>query len=138
MGCSGEVAEPPLRYVVFGGNCAATPARFVLEGTSGTPADLRLTPNAVQASVPRRLRQRLMLDPGDGVVTKPSLLGRDALEPYTPRHQFSYFPLAYTFLLCEEHDALTNNVSFRDNLLDVLLTQSKPWELHKDHAVDGS
>jgi hypothetical protein len=76
-----------------------------------------------------------MYDPGDGIVTKPSLLARDVLSPHTPRHKFSYFPLAYSFLLCAEHLALTGNRHFQANLLDVLLTRARPWELHKDHTL---
>jgi hypothetical protein len=30
--------------------------------------------------------------------------------------------------LCEEHDQLTGNVNFQDNLLDVQLTRKLPWE----------
>ena len=71
-----------------------------------------------------------MFDPGDGTVTKPSLLARDTLNPLTPRHAFSYFPLGFAFLLCEDHSTLTGNAHFQNNLLEVLLTRARPWELH--------
>ncbi len=132
-GCPG-VVEPPLKLVVFGGNCSLTPARWVLEeDPSGTP-EVRFSPGGIRNPHPDIDYQRLMYDPGDGTVTKPSLLARDALSPNTPRHAFSYFPLAYSFLLCEAHATLTSNAHFQANLLDVLLTQALPWELHKDHA----
>jgi hypothetical protein len=40
-----------------------------------------------------------------------------------------FLPIAYWFFLCERHDQLTNNVNFQDNLLNVLLTRSLPWEM---------
>lgn len=133
-GCS-EAAEPPVKLVVFGGNCAATPSRWVVEKDSTGQKVVRFSPRQIRSKVPGVDYQDLMYDPGDGTVTKPSLLARDALSPHTPRHRFSYFPLAYSFLLCAEHSELTGNRHFQANLLDVLLTKARPWELHKDHTL---
>lgn len=135
--CADEVAEPPLRLVVFGGNCDLTPARIVIEESRRHGSVPRFTPGAVRDRVDGIDYDRLMLDPGDGTVTKPSLLARDALSPYTPRHEYSYFPLDHAFLLCSSHARLTGNPHFQANLLDVLLTRARPWELHKDHAYDA-
>jgi hypothetical protein len=71
---------------------------------------------------------RLMLEPGDGEVTKPSLLAREALNPVAPRNDALFFPLAYAFFLCENHERLTGNINFQDNLLNVLLARERPWE----------
>ena len=133
-GCA-EVSEPPIKLVVFGGNCNATPARWVLEEMPDEKSLVRFSPGQVANPNPQVDYRQLMLDPGDGTVTKPSLLARDALSPHTPRHEYSYFPLAYSFLLCERHATLTGNPHFQANLLDVLLTRALPWELHKDHAA---
>lgn len=65
---------------------------------------------------------RPMLEPGDGLVTKASLLGRTILDPSIPRHRYSFFPLDYSFFLCEEHDTLPANPSFLDDLLHALLS----------------
>jgi hypothetical protein len=35
------------------------------------------------------------------------------------------------FFLCEHHEQLTNNNSFQDSLLNVLLTRTLPWETTK-------
>ena len=129
-GCP-EFSEPPVRLVVFGGNCNLTPSAWVLEQSEGE-SQVRFSPEAITAPVPGIDYTTLMYDPGDGTVTKPSLLARDVLSPNTPRHEFSYFPLAYSFLLCEHHATLSSNTHFQDNLLDVLLTNALPWELHKD------
>ena len=111
----------PLPLIVFGGDCDLTPARLVVEEVKGESV-LRMHPDEIT----NRLRgidyHALMLEPGDGLVTKSSLLGRDALDPTVPRHKWSFFPLDYSFFLCEPHDNLTGNVSFQDNLLNALLS----------------
>lgn len=124
-----SVAEPvsPIRYVLFGGDCHLTPARLLVERVDGhdltrlSPADIA----APRAGVPY---DELMLEPGDGRVTKPSLLARETLDPSAPQHEDSFLPVAYPFFLCEYHQALTSNINFQDNLLNVLLTRHLPWE----------
>jgi hypothetical protein len=64
---------------------------------------------------------------GDGEVTKPSLLARQALNPVTPRNDALFFPLAYAFFLCENHERLAGNINFQDNLLSVLLERERTW-----------
>jgi pimeloyl-ACP methyl ester carboxylesterase len=122
--------EPPssIRYVLFGGDCDLTPARLVLEQVAGTPV-ARLRPGDIRAPVPGVPYAELMLEPGDGSVTKPSLLARETLDPSAPQSEDSVIPIAYWFFLCEHHSRLTGNVNFQDNLLNVLLTRSLPWEM---------
>jgi hypothetical protein len=62
-----------------------------------------------------------MLEPGDGTITKSSLLARHALNPAVPRHKYIYFPLDYSLFLCEGHSTLTANIHFQNNLLHALL-----------------
>jgi len=62
-----------------------------------------------------------MLEPGDGSVTKPSLLARNSLSPTSMKA--GTIPLAYPMFLCEEHSQLTGNINFQDNLLNILLEQ---------------
>jgi pimeloyl-ACP methyl ester carboxylesterase len=118
----------PIRYVLFGGDCTLTPARLALEDENGRPA-VRLYPDAIRNPVPGVRYSELMLEPGDGRVTKPSLLARETLDPMAPQSEDSFLPVAYWFFLCERHDQLTNNLNFQDNLLNVLLTRSLPWEM---------
>lgn len=118
----------PIRYVLFGGDCALTPARLALEDEDGK-AMVRLHPGDIRRPVPGVEYDELMLEPGDGRVTKPSLLARETLDPSAPQSEDSFLPVAYWFFLCEKHDQLTNNVNFQDNLLNVLLTRSLPWEM---------
>jgi pimeloyl-ACP methyl ester carboxylesterase len=117
----------PIRYVLFGGDCTLTPARLLLEDSGGQPV-ARLYPDQVTQRLPQVNYDELMLEPGDGRVTKPSLLARETLDPSAPQNEDSFLPVAYFFFLCERHDQLTNNVNFQDNLLNVLLTPNLPWE----------
>jgi len=111
----------PLPLIVFGGDCELTPARLVAEESLDGP-HLRLTPDEISNPIAGIDYAALMLEPGDGTVTKASLLGRDSLDPTIPRNKWSYFPLDYAFFLCEPHSRLTTNVSFQDNLLQALLS----------------
>lgn len=117
------VAEPKrgVRPIVLGGDCELTPARLAVEEVDGDSV-LRLWPQQIEKPVPGVDYDMLMLEPGDGTVTKASLLAREALDPTVPRHEWSHFPLRYSFFLCERHDRLTGNPSFQDNLLHALLS----------------
>lgn len=118
----------PIRYVLFGGDCELTPARMALEIENGIP-HARLNPAQIKTPRSGVSYDQLMLEPGDGRVTKPSLLARETLDPTAPQHEESFLPIAYWFFLCERHDRLTNNINFQDNLLNVLLTRQLPWEM---------
>ena len=118
-----SVEAPPggVEPTLFGGNCNLTPARLVVEEVAGE-SWLRLWPDKIrntQAGVDYSL---LMLEPGDGTVTKASLLGRDVLDPGVSRHRYLHFSPAKTFFFCENHETLTGNITFQDNLLQSLLS----------------
>lgn len=119
--------KSPVRYIVFGGSCELTPARILVEEHQGESM-VRLYPDQIANPLPGINYSQLMLEPGDGRVTKPSLFAREALDPSVPRHKYSYFPLDYAMMLCESHDTLTGNIHFQDNLLNVLLTKDIPAE----------
>jgi hypothetical protein len=94
----------------------------------GHRAVARLYPEEIEHPYPGVPYDLVMMEPGDGRVTKPSLLARDTLDPTAPQLDESFIPIAYWFFLCERHDRLTSNASFQDNLLNVLLTKHLPWE----------
>jgi pimeloyl-ACP methyl ester carboxylesterase len=123
----GDVKDSPERLIVFGGDCTPTPARLLVEPDEDYSV-VRLFPSEISHPQKGVDYVRLMLEPGDGQVTKPSLLARDNLNPAVPRQDWAFFPLAYSFLLCEEHSHLTGNPSFQNNLLNVLLTVERPLE----------
>ena len=109
-------------FIVFGGNCELTPARALLEETQSENFELRFSPKEITKPVPGVDYKQILLEPGDGRVTKASLLARQSFDPTVRRHRYSNFPLDYSLFLCEKHDKLAGNISFQDNLLNVLLS----------------
>lgn len=130
-----SVPVPDLEYsiVAFGGNCKATPARLLVEEVKGI-SEVRLWPKDIENKAKGVNYERLMLEPGDGRVTKPSMLAKDFLAPTRARHKYSFFPLDYAFFLCHGHGQLTGNVNFQDNLLNVLLERSHE-EMHEEMGM---
>ncbi|MBM7070834.1 hypothetical protein JQC92_02110 [Shewanella sp. 202IG2-18] len=112
--------NPEYSIIAFGGNCNPTPARIVFENINGKLVS-RLTQDEIERPLSNVNYKRIMLEPGDGVVTKPSLLARDYLNPNIPRMKDNFFPLDYAFFLCNPHRGLTGDVNFQDNLLNELL-----------------
>jgi pimeloyl-ACP methyl ester carboxylesterase len=60
------------RYVVFGGDCHLTPTRLVVEEVDGV-STICLSPDDIKNKTPGVDYERLMLEPGDGTVSKASL-----------------------------------------------------------------
>lgn len=115
------VHDPQVRFIVFGGDCLLTPARSVVEQI-GDKWELRLTPAEIVSPLPGVDYDRLMLEPGDGRVTKASLIAKRTIDPTVARHEFSFFPMDYPVFLCERHIRLTRNIDFQNNLLHALLS----------------
>ena len=111
----------PYKLIVLGGDCALTPARVVVEEVNEV-SEVRLWPNKIKYPLAGVDYDRIMLEPGDGTVTKSSLLARETLDPSVPRHRWVSFPLDYPIFLCESHTALTGNITFQDALLNTLLS----------------
>jgi pimeloyl-ACP methyl ester carboxylesterase len=109
------------KKIGFGGDCLLTPARLLVEEVRGV-SEVRLWPHEISDPLPGVDYDSLMLEPGDGIVTKASLLARESLDSSVTRHRYIDFPLDYPLFLCEKHDALTGNETFQDNLLHALLS----------------
>jgi len=114
--------ETPLHYVIFGGGCKLTPARLLVERV-GQEDKVHLFPNRIVQPRDGVDYNRIMLQPGDGRVTKPSLLSRESLDPTTARDRNITLPMRNTIMFCESHGSLTGNIYFQDNLLNILLTE---------------
>lgn len=110
------------KLIVFGGGCTLTPARILVEEVQGESV-IRMNPSEVTQAVKGVDYDALLLEPGDGSVTKASLLGRNALDPSIKRHKFIHLPIEQSFFLCESHESLTGNLNFQDNLLNTLLSR---------------
>lgn len=110
------------RYGLFGGDCFPTPNRLVVEET-GQDSIVHFSPEDIQQPLAGIDYARIMFEPGDGTVTKASLLARQDTDPSVARRRYSYFSLKYPVFLCEQHTQLTGNISFQDNLMHFLLAK---------------
>ena len=110
-----------LRPFVFGGDCELTLARLVAERVDGYYV-VRERARDIANPVPGVDYEALMFEPGDGVVTRSSLLGRRTLNIAAPRSEVESLQVAHSVFLCERHQQLTGNPSFQDNLLNLLLS----------------
>lgn len=116
-----KAPQPDVKLIVFGGDCRLTPARFLVEEIDGKSV-LRYSPSQIRYPQKSVNYDRLMLEPGDGRVTKASLLARQTHDPTVQRHKWSFIDIEYSFFLCEKHSRLTGNASFQDNLLHTILS----------------
>lgn len=104
----------------MGGDCLPTPRRLVIEEAGGESV-ARLRPEQIALPVPGVDYELLMYEPGDGSVTRSSLLARQEMNPTIPRFEYSRAGLGRAFFVCEQHDSLTGNVGLIDNLMYFLL-----------------
>lgn len=107
---------------IFGGACTLTSARIVVEEVEGESL-VRMHPKEIAQPVANVDYDALLLEPGDGSVTKASLLGRNILDPSIKRHEYIFLPVKQSFFLCVSHNILTGNLNFQDNLLNTLLSR---------------
>jgi pimeloyl-ACP methyl ester carboxylesterase len=110
-----------VRPYIFGGDCAPTLARLVLESVGGT-LYARERAGDIANPVAGIDYDAVMFEPGDTVVTRSSLLGRRTLNIAAPREQIESIQLANSVFICEHHQSLTGNPTFQDNLLNALLS----------------
>jgi pimeloyl-ACP methyl ester carboxylesterase len=115
---SSPLRAPGVQIAVFGGDCTLTPGRAVLDRAEGRER-LVIRPEEVQARVATVDYERLMLLPGDSLVTRESQLGTGL--PDRGEGPRGLYPAAQSFFLCETHDQLSVNPYFQNNLLKFLL-----------------
>lgn len=114
--------QPPsaTKLIVFGADCALTASRVLVESDHG-----RMVPRYESKTILHPLLDRpydkLTQEPGDGLVTKASLLGRQSLDPTVQNR--GGFPIAFSFFLCAQHSDVPGNINFQDNLLNALLSR---------------
>ena len=114
------IHSPGVEVAVFGGDCTLTPGRAVLERTAAGER-LVVRPEELRVREPGVDYERLMLLPGDGLVTRESQLGRGRVAGVGAGDDT--FPFARSFFLCEQHDQLSVNPYFQNNLLNFLLAR---------------
>lgn len=106
---------------VFGGDCELTPGRAVFESSDGQ-AHLAFRASDVLQKLPGVDYDRLLLEPGDGLVPRASQVGRLEAGPGQEAPP-ALFATAQTFFLCESHQQLSTNPYFQNNLLYFLLAR---------------
>jgi pimeloyl-ACP methyl ester carboxylesterase len=118
---------PPLAGVdisTFGGDCEVTVGHAVLvpDANGG-----RLVFRASQVPGGKRAGgidfERLMFEPGDGLITRSSQTARRPAGVPADSEGFHMLPIRGSFFLCESHGRLTHNLYFQDNLLYFLLSR---------------
>jgi hypothetical protein len=109
---------------VFGGDFAPTLARLVLERKG---CHLYARERVADITSPKAGvdYQQRMFEPGDLVVTRNSLMGRasGAGIDDDPGLAGASLAIRHSVFLCENHQKLTGNPSFQDNLLYTLLSR---------------
>lgn len=130
---SAPVPPTTVDVSVFGGDCEPTPAHAVqIDEANGSRLVFR--PGQVDGKPlpgqPRKKSkaadfEKLMFEPGDGLVPRSSQVGRlsgnDASLAEMTR--FHSLPVSQTFFLCESHGRLTHNLYFQNNLLYFLMAR---------------
>lgn len=105
-------------FIIMGGDCKDTLNHLLVQNDS---AGLDLV-DAVKLADPHPIRKQhhdLLFRPGDGQVSKPSLLGQ-VHDPVSHQTRKTIH-IKYPVFVCEDHLRLTQNLTFQDNLLHVLL-----------------
>lgn len=121
---------------VYGGDCEMTASRAMLVET-GAASELIFRPaetarsrvkapgkkNGQTSAADRIDYEGLLAEPGDGLVTRASQLGRPPVRNGHARSEFHFFDDPQTMFLCASHASLTGNPNFQDNLLYFLLVR---------------
>jgi len=107
-------------FIIMGGDCKKTLGRLIVEQQD----ELMLLAgklNMADDFNTRANRKSILFEPGDGQVSKSSLLGE--IHNNTTHETVKTIHIKYPIFVCEDHIRLTQNITFQDNLLHVLLNQ---------------
>jgi pimeloyl-ACP methyl ester carboxylesterase len=112
----------------FGGDCEETLSAPVIIRDQKTNRWLTVTqPRSFRDSSGKEWKrkdvERAMYEPGDGRVTRRSLLGETHVPPRGSQLFNSPFPLAYAAFACDLHSDLQKNKTLQDNALTLLLSE---------------
>ena len=124
-----QTTDAPVKLFAFGGDCEETLSAPVVMQDAKTGRWLTLTrPNSLRGSDGRRLKReevvRAMYAPGDGRVTRDSLLGvRIGAAGRASELYETPLPVAYAAFACDLHSDLQNNRTLQDNALTLLVNE---------------
>ncbi|MDT5293564.1 MAG: hypothetical protein QOJ76_444 [Acidobacteriota bacterium] len=128
LDASADATEAPVRLFAFGGDCEETLAAPVLLRDEKRGRWLTLTrPTSLRDSSGRRLSRaevvRAMYEPGDGRVTRDSLMGLRLGGARQSAFYGTSLPVAYAVFACDLHSELQSNKTLLDNALTLLVNE---------------
>ncbi|HZG50652.1 MAG TPA: hypothetical protein VEZ40_00830 [Pyrinomonadaceae bacterium] len=123
---TGATHASPVALYVFGGDCEETLNAPVIlrderRGRWRTLTEPRELRDASGRKIKRRDVIRAMYEPGDGRVTRRSLLGERLDAPRRSPLFNTPLPIAYGVFACDLHSELQNNKTLQDNALTLLI-----------------
>lgn len=114
----------PVKFYLFGGDCEETLAALVLfqnpDGTWRTLIEARGFQNSRGQKFSRKQLTRFMFEPGDGRVTRRSLLGITEDDNF----ENGRFTDTYTVFACDLHGDVQKNKILQDNALTMILREA--------------
>src|SRR5256714_246616 len=121
-------SSAPVKFYAFGGDCEETlSAPVVLRDEKRGRWLTLIRPRSLRASDGRRFERaevlRAMFEPGDGRVTRASLLGLDLAGTRASLFYATPLPVAYAAFACDLHSDLQNNKTLQDNALTLLISE---------------
>jgi hypothetical protein len=120
----------PVALFVLGGDCEETlDAPIILRDAKQNRWVALTEPRAYRTSAGRRVTRReatlAMYAPGDGRVTRRSLLAEDLASKHRVSPLFNTaLPITYAIFACDLHGELQNNKTLQDNALTALVSEA--------------
>lgn len=121
--------DAPVQLFAFGGDCEETLSALVLRRDPKTNRWQTVTQarpwrTAAGTEHKRKEVERAMYEPGDGRVTRRSLLGETLAGPRRAGALYdTALPLAYAVFACDLHGDLQTNKTIQNNALTLLINQ---------------
>lgn len=121
--------ESPVPFYAFGGDCEETLNAPVILRDEKRQRYVTLTaPRSFRTSTGRRITAReataAMYAPGDGRVTRRSLLAEDLAGQRRSLLFNTALPIVYAVFACDRHGDLQNNKTLQDNALTALVSEA--------------
>ncbi|HEY0077092.1 MAG TPA: hypothetical protein VGB73_00490 [Pyrinomonadaceae bacterium] len=124
------VEKVPVPLFAFGGDCEETLAAPIIlrderRDTWTTLTSARAFRRRDGTRVSRREAVNAMYEPGDGRVTRRSLLGESLVGDGRPNSNLfnTALPIAYATFICDLHSELQRNRTLQDNALTLLVSE---------------
>jgi pimeloyl-ACP methyl ester carboxylesterase len=123
-----ELRAAPVKLFAFGGDCEETLSAPVILRDEKHGRWLTLVrPRSLRTGEGRKIERgevlRAMYEPGDGRVTRASLLGLQLAGARASVFYQTALPIVYSVFACDFHSELQNNRTLQDNALTLLVNE---------------